>query len=70
VKQLDKQEAKKHIVGLVRSSTTFETDNNSQIIVYTGLHLWSDGTIRDEAEPTLDEHKDFVERWCEVVQDD
>jgi len=27
-----------------------ETDNQGQIVIYTGLFLWEDGTIHDEPE--------------------
>lgn len=28
-----------------------DTDNDGQIVVYTGLFRWEDGTIREEPEP-------------------
>jgi hypothetical protein len=33
------------------SVNSAETDNEGQIIIYTGLYRWSDNTIRDEAQP-------------------
>lgn len=31
-----------------------ETDNQGQIVIYTGLFRWSDDTIHDEPEPGRD----------------
>lgn len=31
---------------------TGTTDNEGQIIIYTGFYRWEDGTIRDEPDPS------------------
>ena len=38
------------------------TDNYGQIIIYTGVFEWSDGTLRNEAEPSA---SDEAECHCE-----
>lgn len=32
-----------------------ETDNAGQLIHYTGLYKWKDGTIRDESDPDYED---------------
>lgn len=31
-----------------------ETDNEGQIVIYTGVFEWSDGTLHDEVDPDSD----------------
>lgn len=45
-------EARAHIIKSLQDDTAEEmTDNEGQVVIYTGLYEWSDGTTRDEADP-------------------
>lgn len=52
MKKFDTHEAKKHIIGLVRhgSLNDLEKDERGQLIVYTDLYMWKDGSIHDQPE--------------------
>ncbi len=49
------QEAIDNIIEDVRANGTVgqETDNHGQIIIYTGIFQWNDGSLRDEPDPDL-----------------
>lgn len=49
---LDEEKVEEAIIDLVRSSGSDEmdTDNDGQLIVYTGIYRWADGTYHDEEE--------------------
>lgn len=50
MKTYTRQEARNHMIGELRQSQLEDTDNEGQIVHYSGLYLWSDGSIRDYQE--------------------
>lgn len=53
-----KEEVQEEVISAVRDAIryeNYETDNEGQIIFYSGLYLWEDGTVRDEPENKDDE---------------
>ena len=53
------------------SDMSQETDDQGQIVLYTGMFKWADGTVRDAAEPTpgnLDFSTEEVEEEYENVE--
>lgn len=40
--------------GTSTDQRAYEMDNDGQILIYTGIYRWKDGTYRDEAEPGAD----------------
>lgn len=38
-------------LGFAPDDAQMGTDNDGQIVLYTGYYRWNDGTIRDEKEP-------------------
>jgi len=52
MKTYTRLEAKGHIISEVQGTDRFAPcDNDGQIVIYTGLYMWADGSIRDSAEP-------------------
>jgi len=39
------------IESLVQGTADEQTDNEGQIIIYTGMYEWADGSIRDTPDP-------------------
>lgn len=52
MKTYNASQARKYIKDNIELS---DTDNEGQIIVYTGLYTWSDGTIRDYPEGEVED---------------
>lgn len=52
-KVYDKQSAKNHVIGMIRQShiEDEETDSDGQILIYTGIYKWEDGSLHAEEEP-------------------
>lgn len=49
IKQLDKKRVKKHLIKMIQQCdpfNDFEVDNDGQLVLFTGLFLWDDFTIR------------------------
>ena len=46
------------IESLKNRSVDISTDNNGQLIVYTGMYQWEDGSIHDRCEINLDINND------------
>jgi hypothetical protein len=42
------------IESLAQNASDEQTDNEGQIIIYTGMYEWLDGTIHDEPDPDWD----------------
>jgi hypothetical protein len=40
--------------NITKNATLDETDNQGQIVIYTGIYMWEDGTFRDEEEGSPD----------------
>jgi hypothetical protein len=49
------EEAVQELTNPPGSSFIQETDNIGQIVIYTNLFRWNDGTIRDQPDPTWDD---------------
>ncbi len=50
-----------------------QTDNQGQIVIYTGMYRWTDGTVRDVPQPEgrlLDASTEEVEEEYENVESD
>jgi hypothetical protein len=39
------------IINLVTNPQSLDTDNEGQLVVYTGVYLWKDETFHNEPEP-------------------
>lgn len=49
---LSTQEQRNKIIGHVRSGQAdIQYDNDGQLVIYTGLYRWADGTVREEEDP-------------------
>lgn len=58
-KALTVQEQKNRIIGHVRAGTAdIQNDNSGQLVIYTGLFRWADGSVREEEDPTVREEDD------------
>lgn len=51
MKTYTEEEAVAEIIAGIDSTDSCETDNTGQLIVYTGIFVWGDGTLHDQAEP-------------------
>ena len=49
VKIYTRQELDQHVKALVKNKS-FDHDSDGQVVVYTGVFEWRDGTYRDESE--------------------
>lgn len=51
-KEISRTEAQRRIIEIAESGfEDCDTDNDGQMIIYTGIYYWRDGTLRDEPEP-------------------
>jgi len=39
------------IEALMNGASDEQTDNEGQIMIYTGMYEWTDGTVRDTPDP-------------------
>lgn len=51
MKNYTEEEAVAEIIAGVDGVEPMSTDNDGQLIIYTGIYQWQDGTLHDQAEP-------------------
>jgi hypothetical protein len=65
MKTYTEEQVRKIVRDHAEFSDVDQTDYAGQVIIYTGVFLWSDGSFRDEEEPkmcyTCEEDKDCEE---------
>lgn len=55
---MDKESEMRHktnIVSLAAQTMDVQHDNEGQIVIYTGIYDWEDGSFHDEPEPITDD---------------
>ncbi len=52
MKNYTEEEGVAEIIAGIDGTEACETDNQGQLVIYTGIFIWDDGNIHDQTDPS------------------